>query len=782
MKKTIFILFKIVGFLLVVLIAIALFPEFWFTTPVLKTAISYLNKSTSSEIKFHDIQASAQRKSWKKIEFQLVGKEISIQPKKNEPHVTTDSISAKIEKLKIRVAVNWVQIPPELSVIEELQLESSSLLVQSSKTKEADSTKTSSFQFTDLNPSEFIPQWIQKLKLGNVYLYIARVGTEPKELNWEARISAPLNESQIKISLEDRKKHGFARVTVPLDSERRLNFLQIQAQVQWPTSPFATVKANIFSKKCHQDRTCITAKTKLVSKRRKDPTGFVDLVSEISPKEVKVDVRGSFLKIHPWLPRLTTRKPCILKAQAKSNSRLATDFTCSIHAVLKIPPIVEVPKLQFPTHTKIKVDLNAELDKNVKGIPYRGKLAVYSQPVIKPLLEANIDMKSNFNGNVLQIIRGLHHTTKLLVKARIPKIEKVITFLHDTKWAIPAPLNNLKGEMVLDLVSRWKDWDSYAPFQFSSKLISKEQSLQTEAKGNFTFSTWPQFIGAVDADWVLQDIRLSTPRLNLKDLPRFFPDSQIVTEKEQKKRELASTKKPFPLNYRVKIYTLKGHPILIDSNLLKEPIAFDLKSEIRNQSPTQANVNTHPVNFEVFRRKAVIEKMDFYYAGTPEDSLLDGRVRVHSGEAKIFIKLYGRPDKVRVHLTSEPPVPQDELWALLLFGEPLEGLDSDQQDSAQSAQRALSKGAFGLLSLYLFASTPIQRVDYDSTLQRVSVRFRVQEGTSLEIGHSEEEVGSLGLRKRLGRGWSLNAKVGEGDEEKQGKAQAGATLEWSTRY
>jgi hypothetical protein len=58
------------------------------------------------------------------------------------------------------------------------------------------------------------------------------------------------------------------------------------------------------------------------------------------------------------------------------------------------------------------------------------------------------------------------------------------------------------------------------------------------------------------------------------------------------------------------------------------------------------------------------------------------------------------------------------------------------------------------------------------------------EGTSLEVGTSETEGRSVGLRKRLGRGWAVNAQVSSQTQQDSSKSsgEAGASLEWSSRY
>lgn len=774
-KKILSAFLKVFLVFVITVVTLVTFPELWFRPPILKRVIPQASKLTGIELKYEDLSARVSRKTFRMLEFQLGFKNLNL---RKTPSSEKDSrIEGKIEHFNTRVVLNWLNLPPQVQIIDELKITSSNILFVSA---EEDNTpeEPSKFELPTFNAKEIIPDWVRSLKLNNLDVQLSAFSIDPKSPAWKITALTQKNQSNFQLSALQNK--DFIKLQLPMNEERNIVYSKLEAQASLTLDKYSTLKTNLAAQDCPQYETCFQSTSKLTSTRKSDPTGHLNLNAQVNPQDANVVVEGALLQIHPWLPKLTTKKPCTIQGKAKSNSHLDLVFTCPIHANLKLPPVPKVPKLQLPTHTDIQLKLLADLDLNSKGIPYAGTLSLDANPLIAPILEAIIDLKSNFYGNLGQGLKGLHHRTKLIAKTQIPKVEKAVTLLHDTEWAIPAPLNNLKGELVLEFNSNWEDWQSTAPFQFKSKLNSPEQALQTEVNGLIKFTAWPQFVGSVEADLDLQNVRLSAPRLDVKELPRFFPDSQIIPLKKQKKRDVASVK-PNPMSYVLRIKTTTN-PLRIDSNLLLEPIAFDIKSEIRSHGPTQATVFTRPTNFEVFRRKALIEKLEFYYTGTTEDSLLDGRIRVQSGEAKVYVQLYGNPEKVKVHLTSDPPVPPDELWALLIFGEPMDTLDAEQQDSAQSTQRALSKGAFGILSLYLFASTPVERVDYDPALARVSVRFRVQEGTSLEVGHSEEEVGSLGLRKRLGKGWSLNAKVGEGSEEKESKTQAGATLEWSTRY
>ena len=91
---------------------------------------------------------------------------------------------------------------------------------------------------------------------------------------------------------------------------------------------------------------------------------------------------------------------------------------------------------------------------------------------------------------------------------------------------------------------------------------------------------------------------------------------------------------------------------------------------------------------------------------------------------------------------------QADIVAMLLFGKSPEQLDSDQQSSAANAQTAAANSAFGLASLYLLASTPVEYVGYDPASRTYTVKFRLPGGATLQMGSDDQSRG-VQLRKRI---------------------------------
>ena len=71
--------------------------------------------------------------------------------------------------------------------------------------------------------------------------------------------------------------------------------------------------------------------------------------------------------------------------------------------------------------------------------------------------------------------------------------------------------------------------------------------------------------------------------------------------------------------------------------------------------------------------------------------------------------------------------------------------------SVGALSAAFADRAVALASLYLFASTPIQRVGYNPATKKASARIKLGSGTSLLVGGNENQA-EAGIRRRLGHG------------------------------
>ncbi len=772
------------------LLGLLLFPELWFRTPVLKRALPWALRQAGLNVEGPiTLEAHAARRGWRTLTLKLSVGSLGFAPAHPPEGVP---LKGQVGSLSLEASLLWPSWPIRLQQVGRVQAQGLDLTLLPTPAKPATEPERPGLPLVSF--ADVSPEVLREFRVGSISIESSRFSIQDAKgalsLALELSAQAPLDSPQLTIVAHERVSRAEGRVDVPLFEARTLKYSALNVNAFLPLDPRGHQKLTLdaHARDCQSQSTCVDGKLQLPASRPRALAAELQFRAHLAAAESTLNFHGRAQRLAPWLDSVRTADGCRLTVRAPKLEQYALDLACALDARLEPPPGGQRPlamkRLQLRSDARVNVGLAATL---TRGNEYAGMLKLDSRPVVGPVVKGSLEAKSDFRGRISEGLNGFHQNSAVAVELNVEPLERAVALLHDTDWAIPAPLNNLRGGLKLALRSQWKDWETTAPFEFTSALRSPEQAFETKATGTLALAVRPRFGAELNADWVLAQVRLSAPRVDPKKLPRFFPDSQILTAEQRAKRDRPST--PSAFKYRVTVHT--ADPLRVDTDLVRDPLLFDVQARLASEAPLEATISVRPVPFEVFRRRAVIESFQ-YRVNEAEGESLAGRVRVHSADAVVFVNLKGDSERVRVRLTSEPAVPEDQLWAVLLFGEPMDSLDIEQQDTSQSTERALSKGALGLSSLYAFASTPVERVDYDPATQRVAVRFRVQEGTSLEVGRGEDEVGSLGLRKRLGKGWTINAKVSESEGAASGadtssgakekSAKAGATLEWSTRY
>lgn len=762
--------------LLIIVLTLVLVPEIWFRGSVFTYLAPKLLKKQGYEIEFSKIDASVHRQGFKTMSFFI---EVHPLKLKSQQH------DIELKKVLLKANIDWMQIPPRLSKIEEVTIDIPKVYLhaQSDADKKKAEKETSALpkSLPDLDPGNWVPSWLKETQIGKIDIHLPFILSEsagvPVDQENAIAVQVFTLDTKSLIQIQVDKVGLQARAQIPLNDKKQLYPGRLNANIAMGQSQENKLRASIKPGECKDKQSCFTGKVEYASYKKNSMTAAVKYSAQWDPEQGYLEIHGAVAKIYPWLSQLKTDKPCRIEAKFSAESEINTELKCGFQANLNLPPNPDVPNFKFPSVMGMRFEMGARLKDSAEGILYDGKLGLKSDPVLAPILETQLTLDSQFNGDSGGGLDGLHHQSSLSLDTRITEIQKAVVMLRPTAWAIPAPMNNLKGAISFNFKSVWKDWETETPFSLKTMLHSNEQSLQTSTTGKVQFEVKPKPKLILSAESILEKIRLSLPRMDLAKNPRMFPDSRIKMNREKPK----TRKQSLEVDYDIVVKTPPQSPLLVDLNLIPEPIAIEVTAKINSKTGNDISFYVRPVPFEIFRRKGVLEGIKYTSSGQ-STGYVNGKARTQAGEYQIFAEFYGKPDKIRMHLSSDPPVPEDDLWAIFLFGEPLESLDIEEQDSSQATSRALSKGAMGLLSLYLFASSPVERVDYDPATQNVSVRFRVQEGTSVEASRGAEEVAGLGLRQRLGRGWAITAKVSEEEGMNDTRTQAGAMLEWSSRY
>jgi len=380
-----------------------------------------------------------------------------------------------------------------------------------------------------------------------------------------------------------------------------------------------------------------------------------------------------------------------------------------------------------------------------------------------------------FNGGLDARVSGrasrpgeLNITHKFDFGLKVARFEDLVEYLAHTRYSVPAPINVFHGPLSLTINGAGDSRKDRQELEYSlvSELAEGRQALKFEAKGKLEAAgLWgPGRSFKNETDVLLQDIALQLPRFDLKGMAAFVPDSRIRTGAESDKADLAreEARKPgakiFPPALRAGFRVKTAKPVILYSNLAKDPVPVGLDVNIRVPGGMAGSVEIKPFRADIFRRVASIDHVNFYgRAGSPVMDL-DGLIVYKAAEAKIFIRLLGTAQKPQVKFESDPPMNQADIMAMLLFGKSPGKLDSDQQASAANTQTAVSNSAFGLASLYLLASTPVEYVGYDPVSRTYSIKFRLPGGATLQVGSDGQSKG-VQLRKRIASNLAIQTEL-----------------------
>jgi len=459
----------------------------------------------------------------------------------------------------------------------------------------------------------------------------------------------------------------------------------------------------------------------------------------------------------------------------------AAELSCRYELVLSTPAARRAGLKKAATG---KVQLNAGL----AGSEYRAVLKADIDP-IKAWYELAGDFVVRASGRLDRALKTASLSHELRVSAKVRRFEDLVAFLHGTDYAVPAPIHILKGPLSLALESRGDPHsDAQAVhYAFTSDLASPPQRLDLRASGDLRVSSaWtPQRSYEHAGELVLKEVALELPRLEIGGGPNVFIDKRIKTAGAMPSPPAAGKApaarlggRSLPLRSRLVLKTEK--PLILLSNLIKGPVpaALDMST---TYPPVEAagRISIGRFDVELFRRSATIDHLNLTRASGGKDVALEGLIRYKAPAAEISILILGTAAKPRIEFSSVPPMKREDIIALLIFGKSPDELDSGQTASVSNTGAALQNRAFDLASLYLFGTTPIERVGYDPATKTASVKLRLPGGARLEIGSDFEKSRELRLRKQLGAHWAIQSEV---SDQGQQSMSAATFLEWFIRY
>ncbi|MDA9951765.1 translocation/assembly module TamB, partial [Oligoflexaceae bacterium] len=284
-----------------------------------------------------------------------------------------------------------------------------------------------------------------------------------------------------------------------------------------------------------------------------------------------------------------------------------------------------------------------------------------------------------------------------------------------------------------------------------------------------------------DLDVSIDGIDLVLPTIAIADgAPAVTRDERIILQDKPKVEKPEPKDGAAAFRYKIRVQTMKSDSIQIHSNLAKTPVPIAVKVELNHNKPVSGEVRVDNFKVELLRRKAELKYFKLQIAELPEDQTIDGVVVFPNNDYRITLKIFGSAAFPEYTFESEPPLAQDQLMAVLLFGKLPDSLDGDDQKTAEETRAAVADGAVNLLSMYYLAATPIESVGYNPHSGVFSAKVSLQDGLSMTVGTDTENQREVGLRRRLGGGWSVETMAISNEETSSRKGVA--MLRWGKRY
>lgn len=508
------------------------------------------------------------------------------------------------------------------------------------------------------------------------------------------------------------------------------------------------------------------------------------VVALVSSDSLDVSLEGSSKGLSKIVPEAGISS-CSLKLKSldKLKNRGSFDFKCLASAKLKK---FELPRDFGSVYTppdKIEMDISAsgesffspDLDARTEG-----NVSLNLRPRKGGLVDMSGRVYADFDGVPSAGFENWKFISDADVDFTIKSFKDLVSVLEQSPWPVPAPFNVLGGSLEFSIAGAMSSNSDKIvfPAKLSTMLESPKQKFFIDSDGKLEIGLKKGAAGndSLDLNINFEDVQIQLPNLSLAAIPRLVPDSRIIFPAKSKDGSKPASDESI-FEYVLNLKTVQGRPIRILSNITPAfiPIALDMKTADDDMSGS-FRIESFPV--KLFSRSATIDHLNIALAEPFEKSVVIGKMVIPYIDMKILIELAGTVEEPSIILASEPPMSEGDIISMLLYGEPLNALDSDNASSVSNTNMAIAERSMALTSFLLLASTPIQSVAYNPDTKTFSARVKLANKTSLMVGSSSDQK-EVGIRQRLGKGWSITTSL-EKDDTSQGAASA--YIEWSKRY
>lgn len=487
-----------------------------------------------------------------------------------------------------------------------------------------------------------------------------------------------------------------------------------------------------------------------------------EALPELDLKIEKISIGKTYLKKPPFELAVEVKKTDErLNASAYNLKIEATrnGFTIYSPKKFKIPYELKKNKELYIDQVKLNgkisknnilLDLIAKMDTVLLNVESFVPVKYLKEDFTRP--EIQTDILKNTKGKI--VIGKLSEALKDL----IPEPYNVL----------PAPLNAMEGSLIVNLnVLDYLNKTSAAiNTEAFLDLASSNQALRLTLNSKVPLSLTDYSVGALDLNLNFREVRLLMPELSRTRLPpKILPDGRfkrsekiVVENKNLPEKVIKKTTEKKPLVYDLNIKALNKNIITINTNLLDEPLRLNLDLFLGNGSLQHGFILAHHFKTTLFKRKIELKAMRINFE-TPLEPHLEGDVEFDLPDYLVSMHLEGPVSAPRMALKSSPPLPESDIYAVLLFGKPMSDLSNEDSTAAQNTSRLVSQGVLSLAVLYYFSGTPIESIGYDPNSNEINAQIGLGRKNSLRVGGNGSGLNSAGIRRSLGKGWYIDSEI-----------------------
>lgn len=463
----------------------------------------------------------------------------------------------------------------------------------------------------------------------------------------------------------------------------------------------------------------------------------------------------------------TKKKPIELKIEAQKikDNLQASAYGFNLHATPERIVITGPEELRLPYDLKTRIPLSFKEIKLIAEMNKKKNIPISAEAKIAT---AAIKINSSINKESLEEDLGKPIFLKKIVTETsgtfiIEKVRETIKLLMRPPYNIlPAPFNALEGYLNIKVKGENAEGtDVKANISSEFNMRSKTQAIHFILDSKIPFSLENKEVKGIDAELFIKRIALHLPQLARNRIPpQMLPDKRFkVPPKGVKtKRAMAKAKSKAPKEVDIKLQALGNDSFNLKTNLLDEILRLNFDLTINEKGVRTGYLSALPFRTTFFKRPINLKHMKITF-NQPIIPQIVGQVIFDLPEYKITLDLEGPINQPRHAFKSVPPLPLDDIYSVLLFGQPLSSLEDTDKEDAQKTSELLSKGILSLAVLYYFAGTPVESIGYDPDTDMVTAQVGLGEKSSLHLTGEQGGLNSAGVRRSLGKGWYIDSSV-----------------------